>query len=251
MVRHRGNCVLVLPHTAPLLAYPAPLRQLIPVSLHQRYSMHWNLHPCVGWSWAKVLPGTTIGAGSSQLWRQGSSRPPSWLSYPSQPVLYLDIDNSNCSSNQPVIDSTGSTLFIYHLFWLESSVSLQSTGQATALGMCLSFFRGGQCSSVADSLAAAHPLPSTSKRQTGWFQPDDMGDLVLFSPNRDALRRINMSFLYPPSLPHCAIAATVRKGEQHPVFTSVYADCYVHTCVPLSVCFSKIGKSHAFSWCSP
>lgn len=151
-------------HPAPRCSVSKQGTPPVPSSLHQRsrdFACTETFTPVRDGAGQGVLPGTAVGAGSSQLWRQGSSRPPSWLSSPSQPVLYLDIDNPNSSPNHPVMDSTGSTLFIYHLFRLQSSVSLQSPSQATALGTHLSFFRGGQCSSASNSVAAVRPLPST------------------------------------------------------------------------------------------
>lgn len=94
------------------------------------------------------------------------------------------------------MDSTGSTLFIYHLSQLQSCL-LASPGQRPVLGVHLSFFRAGQCSSATSSSVAARPLPNTS-RQMRCFKPDEMGDLVLFSPNGAALRRTNTSVLHPP-----------------------------------------------------
>lgn len=35
-----------------------------------------------------------------------------------------------------------------------------------------------------------------------WFKPEEVRDLVLFSPNGAALRRTNTSVLHPPSWPH-------------------------------------------------
>lgn len=179
-----------------------------------------------------MLPGTVIRAGSSQLWRRGSSRPPSWLSSPSQPVLYLDIDNPNSSPNQPVMDSTRITLFIYHFFCLQSSVSLQSPSLATVLSTHLSFFRGGQCSSASYSFAAVCPLPSTS-RQTKWFKPDERGDLVLFSPNGAALRRTNTSVLHLPSWPHAL--DTPRYGHLCEQQGSTSLFLCLHLCVCLQI----------------
>lgn len=196
-----------------------------------------------------MLPEAAFGGGSSQLRRRGSSRPPSWLSSPSQPVLYLDIDNPNSSPNQLVMDSTGSTLFIYHLSQLQSSVSLPSPG---LLGRHLSFSSAGQCSSATSSSVAVHPLPNTA-RQMRCFKQDEMGDLVLFSPNGAALRRTNTSVLHPPFWPHgpgtpcCGCLHEQQEGTSLFVFMSACTCRYVHTCMLSNQCvFLKFGNAIFF-----
>lgn len=238
MVGHRGNCVLILPHTAPLLpcrALPHPTGPCPSPSKVQGPCVHGDLHPGVEWS-----GGRDASRDSRQSWvlRRGSSRPPSWLSSPSQPVLYLDIDNPNSSPNQPVMDSTRITLFIYHFFRLQSSVPLQSPSLASALSTHLSFFGGGQRSSASYSFAAVRPLLSTS-RQTRWFKPDERGDLVLFSPNGAALEK-NKHICSSPSLLATRSRHTVLREQRES--TSLFLCLRVcvclqiraHVCAPLS-----------------
>lgn len=230
MVGHRASCVLILPHSAPLAACHAP--PTLPLegpgtSLAVRPSLLCGMERSKG--------GSQEQPGSPSSGVEAAAGPPSWLSSPSQPVLYLDIDNPNSSPNQPVMDSTGSTLFIYPLSQLQSSVSLPLCLQPPALGRRLSFVRAGQCSSATSSSVAAHPLPDTS-RQMRCFKPDEMGDLVLFSPNGAALRRTNTSVLHPPFWPHGRGAPCCGRLHEQWEGTDLFVFMPACTCRSVHMC---------------